>query len=259
MIFSRPTYETVSAELGHIFREVERRICPSVSTLELDNVAQQAITSRGLANLIKDNRRNEYPWNITASVNHEIVNTPPNTRSLKNGDLLSLQIAVGRAGVFACQGWTYPVGSISEQDSRLICAGISALKAAIHQVAGGNAVPQISSAIESSLVENGYQPGRDFVGHAVGKDLHEAPAIPCYVSRRQSAGPDLDSKLFVGQILSINVFAHAGSPRTKTAKDGWSLVSRDGKKSAHFSGMVSVAEEGGTILTNGRAGWSTQT
>ncbi len=258
IMFSRPTHKSVCSQLAEVLRHVERRISPGVSTLELDEIAEESIRSLGLKNLIKGNPRNNYPRSITASVNQEIVNTLPNERALKDGDLVSLQVAVGKARILACQGWTYPVGTISEQDSRLVSAGLSALKSGIGQVAAGNSVREISSAIESTLTGKGYQPGRDFVGHAIGKQLHEAPAIPCRVPHGAASARELDSRLFVGQILSVNVFAHEGRAHGKTAADGWSLVSRDGTKSVHFSSMVLVAKDRGTILTAERPGWQAQ-
>jgi methionyl aminopeptidase len=239
--------------LDAVFNDVQSLIRPGSTTAELDRVAEESIVAAGCFPLFKINPRNDYPAAITASVNDQVVNTIPSTRALLSNDLLSLQIGIARKGAFACQAWTFVVESITPEDNRLWQAGIDALNNAIPTIRAGSKVRGISSAIQSTLESAGFAPGREFVGHGIGDEPHVEPAIPCYVGRSVSQARILEQTLVEGQILSIDVFAHAGSHRTKRESDQWSVATRDGSNAVHFSHVLAVASGGCEVLTSDRS------
>ena len=240
------------AILDRVFEAVQRRICAGITTAELDRVAANAIVATGCEALFKNNLRNDYPTTITASINDQVVNNIPSSRERKSGDLLSLQIGVARTGTFAYQAWTFLVDRGSDEDMRLWQAGFDALTGAIGRVRAGARVRDVSSTIQSTLESAGFTPGRDYVGHGIGDELHVEPAIPCFVGRARSQDPSLEQTFVENQLLSINVFAHAGSHRTKLEPDQWGVVTRDGSHAVHFSHVVVVGTDGCSTLTSNR-------
>ena len=245
------------AILDAVFNRVQSLIRPGATTADLDDAAGKLIASSECDPMFKTNPRNNYPATITASVNDQVVNTIPSAKQLRSGDLLSLQIGIAKKGAFAYQAWTFFVEQQKEQDVRLWQAGFDALNNAVASIRTGSKVGDISFAIQSTLKSAGFEPGRDFVGNGIGDEPHVEPAIPCYMSHGRSQARTLDQKLSENQLLSINVFAHAGSHRTKLESDGWGVVSRDGSNSVHFSHIVAVTTERCTVLTSERSTSST--
>jgi methionyl aminopeptidase len=239
--------EELCRQLDGVFNEITALLRPGVTTLELDRAAERAILARGCSPLFQLNPNNPFPATITTSVNDEVVNGVPTARPLIQGDLLSLQIGVQWEGVFAYQAWTFPIGEISPTDSLLIRSALAALSNGISAVRADGQVSIVSGAIEATLEQNGFSPGREFVGHGIADQLHVEPAIPCYVSRRS-----VETTFKAGQLLSIHVFAHAGSPHTRTEKDGWTVVTRDGSRAVNFSHLVVVERSGYRVITSKR-------
>ncbi len=235
--------------LDGVFADVKPLIRVGTTTAELDHAAATSIKARGCEPLFRNNPRNDFPATITASVNEQVVNNLPSERELRQGDLLSLQIGVQRERVFAYQAWTFFVEEVNEIDKPLWEAGLHALNNAISNVRVGSTVRDVSAAIQSTLESAGCAPGRDYLGHGIGDDLHVEPAIPCYVGRGRSHLRTLNYSFVKNQLLSINVFAHAGSHRTRLEADQWGVVSRDGSHSVHFSHIVAAKSDGCMVLT----------
>ncbi len=238
--------------LDGIFTGVQPLILTGTTTADLDRAAAKAIAASDCDPLFKNNTRNDYPTTITASVNDQVVNNIPSSQKLQAGDLLSLQIGIAKTGVFAYQAWTFFVDENNDQDIRLWQAGFDALTNAINRVRAGAKVWDVSAAIQSTLEAAGFAPGREYVGHGIGDELHVGPSIPCFVGRGRSQAKSLEQTFVENQLLSINVFAHAGSHRTKLESDQWGVVTRDGSHSVHFSHIVVVESDGCTILTSDR-------
>lgn len=237
--------------LDEIFETVQPLIQPGTTTEQIDHAAADAIQAAGCEPLFSSNPRNDFPATITASINDQVVNNLPSSRKLLDGDLLSLQIGIARSGVFAYQAWTFILGEVSDENERLWQAGFDALANAINHVRAGGKVREVSAAIQATIESAGFTPGRDYLGHGIGDQLHVEPAIPCFVSRRRS--PSLEQTFKKQQLLSINVFAHAGSHRTKLEPDQWGVVTRDGSHAVHFSHVVVVNRDGCATLTTNRS------
>ena len=177
-------------------------------------------------------------------MNEEVVHGIPSAkRILKEGDIVSLDIGVKKAGFYADAARTFPVGTIAPELARLLEATEKSLAAGIEQVRPEGRVSDISAAIERTVKEAGFSVVRALVGHGVGRALHEEPQVPNY--GRPGEGP----KLRVGMVLAIEPMVNAGTGETEVLDDGWTVVTRDGSRSAHFEHTVAVMDDGPQPLT----------
>lgn len=232
----------LAKSFGEILSEVEAFIRPGTKTKELDAAVSNSIMRRGLRSSFKGYRG--YPASTSASVNEEITNSVPGTRELKRGDLLKFQTGV-TDGTFHCsQGWTYFVGDSSEGNLKLAAGGEHALGAAVAQVRDGCLLAEIAGAIEDTLSSHGYAANPKLGGHGIGREHHEPPFIPCLRAKLH----DPNERVHVGQLLSIHVIAHAGSPAARVGRDSWSMVTKDATSSVLFSQMVLVQEHHAMVV-----------
>jgi methionyl aminopeptidase len=214
---------------------------PGVTTLELDQIADQYIRSQGGVPTFKGYRG--YPASICTSPNEMIVHGIPGPYALDEGDVLSVDVGVTLDGFVADSAYTFAVGEVTSEAERLLETCQAALKAGIEQCRAGNRLSDISHAIQSVVEDAGYAVVRSLVGHGVGRAMHEDPQIPNY------GDPGRGPRLAEGMTFAIEPMVNSGGPDIVLLDDQWSVVSADGSLSAHFEHTVAVTESGPRILT----------
>ena len=238
------------ARAGEVVAEtlalLEEHIRPGVTTAELDHIADEFIRSRGGVPTFKGYKG--YPASICVSPNDMVVHGIPGAYELRPGDVLSVDVGVTLDGYVADSAWTYPVDGISEEAARLLEACEEALTAGIEAATIGNAIGDISEAVQRTVEDAGFAVVRSLVGHGVGRSMHEEPQIPNFVQSHR--GPVLQQ----GMTLAIEPMITAGSPDIYVHDDDWSISTVDGSLSAHFEHTVAVTDDGPRILTAAKAG-----
>ena len=217
-------------------------ISEGVSTREIDTFAEDRIKALGGTPAFKGYRG--YPASICASINEQVVHGIPSQRRLRGGDIISIDLGVYCDGFYGDAAITVPVGTVSGEDAALIRATEEALYRGIDQAVPGNRLFDISAAIQRHVEENGFSVVRLFVGHGIGRELHEEPQVPNYGT------PGHGPRLREGMALAIEPMVNAGGPEVTVLADGWTAVTTDGRKSAHFEHTVVVTSAGPKILTN---------
>jgi len=233
-------------EAGKIAAEtlqaLRQHVKPGVSTAELDHFACDFITKRNAVPAFKG--YHGFPGSICVSINDEVVHgIPSKRRVLKEGDILSVDVGAVYKGFVGDTAATIPVGEISSDAEKLLEVTEGALAAGIAQARAGNFLEDISGAVQDYAETRGYSVVREYVGHGVGRTMHEEPQIPNY--RQGKRGP----KLKPGMTLAIEPMINEGVWETRTLGDKWTVVTKDGKLSAHFEHTVAVTENGPEILT----------
>ena len=216
-------------------------IRPGITTAELDAVAEQSISAAGASPSFKGYRG--FPASICTSPNDMIVHGIPDETTLHAGDIISLDVGAFYRGFHADSAWTFPVGDVAEEASQLLKVTEEALSAAIAECHPGNRVGDIGYAVEQVAHAAGVSVVREYVGHGVGRSLHEEPQVPNYgpPGRREPLAP--------GMTLAIEPMLNLGGPETRVLDDGWGVVTADGSLSAHFEHTVAVTADGHEILT----------
>jgi methionyl aminopeptidase len=214
---------------------------PGITTAELDRLAEEFIREHGGRPAFKGYRG--YPAHICSSVNDEVVHGIPGDRVLKEGDIVGIDVGVEKGGYFGDAAWTFPVGSVGAETTRLLTVTREALEKGIAQARAGNRVGDISHAIQSHVESQGFTVVRALVGHGIGRQMHEEPQVPNY------GLPGRGPKLMTGQVLAIEPMVNAGGADVVTRDDGWTVATRDGGLSAHFEHTVAVAGEGPIVLS----------
>lgn len=232
-------------QASHITSELlsmlEKEIRPGITTLELDRMAFNFIKEKGAEPAFKGYQG--YPATICASINEVVVHGIPSSFKLKEGDIVSIDVGVCFNHYYGDATRTFAVGKISSEVSRLLEATKKSLDLGIKKMVVGNRLSDISYAIGSYAKNKGYSVVREFVGHGVGKELHEEPEIPNFGSPGQ--GPFLKS----GMVFAIEPMVNIGKREIKILKDGWTVVTSDGKPSAHFEDTVLISKDGPEVLT----------
>ncbi len=221
------------------------KVRPGVTTADLDRVAEEFIRSHGGVPTFKGYKG--YPASICASPNDMVVHGIPGPYELQPGDVLAVDVGVTLDGYVADSAWTYPVDEISPEAERLLEACEAALAAGIEQARVGNAVGDISAAVQRTVEGAGFSVIRSLVGHGVGRSMHEEPQIPNFVQEHR--GP----RLLAGMTLAIEPMITAGGPDIYVHDDDWSISTVDGSLSAHFEHTVALRDEGPRVLTAARA------
>jgi methionyl aminopeptidase len=220
---------------------IGERARPGVSTQELDELADEFIRSRGGVATFKGYRG--YPASICTSPNDMVVHGIPGLYTLREGDLLSVDVGVTLDGFVADSAYTFPIGEISPEAERLLEGCQAALAAGIDQCRVGNRLSDISHAIQRVTEEHGFSVVRSLVGHGVGRSMHEEPQIPNF--GEPGRGPLLSE----GMTFAIEPMINAGGPEVVLHDDEWSISTADSSLSAHFEHTVAITEEGPRILT----------
>jgi methionyl aminopeptidase len=228
--------------VGRCLLLLGKEVRPGITTQELDRIAEEYIRSQGGEPAFKGYRG--YPASICASINEEVVHgIPSGKRVVKEGDVVSLDIGVKKAGFYGDAARTFAVGAVSEAAQRLLEATERSLYEGIDQARPGGRVSDISSAIEREVKRSGYSVVRALVGHGVGRELHEEPQVPNY--GRPGEGP----RLRTGMVLAIEPMVNLGGADVVTLADQWTVVSADKSLSAHFEHTVAIGEDGPIILS----------
>ncbi len=230
----------IVAETLKMLRDV---IAPGMSTWELDRLAEELCLAKKAKPAFKGYRG--FPGSLCVSVNEEIVHgIPSKKRKLKNGDVVSIDFGVLYKGYYGDSALTLPVGTIADQVNRLLSVTRNSLEKGIEQVVAGNRVGDISKAIQEHVEANGFSVVRQFVGHGIGTDLHEAPEVPNFHLGERTA------QLLPGMVLAIEPMVNMGTNRIKVLRDGWTVITGDKKPSAHFEHSVAVTENGPLVLSS---------
>jgi methionyl aminopeptidase len=221
---------------------VQGMIAPGVSTLELDRVAEDFCKSKNAAPAFKG--YHGFPGSLCTSINEEVVHgIPSRKRKLKKGDIISLDFGVKYKGYYGDSAITVPVGKIGQDEDQLLKATEESLELAIEKAVVGNRVADISMAVQEYVEKRGYSVVRQFVGHGIGTSLHEGPEIPNFLQGEQSP------RLVAGMVMAIEPMVNLGTSKVKVLRDGWTVVTADGKPSAHFEHSVAVTEDGPVVLS----------
>ena len=225
-----------------VLEEVAVFIRPGVTTHEVDYYAASRIKHYGARSAFFGYRK--YPCNICISVNDEVVHGLANERRLQFGDIVSLDVGVVYNGFVGDTARTVAVGGCSLEAQRLMDVTERSLYVGIAQAVPGNRVSDISRAVQNYVEGNGFSVVREFVGHGVGRSVHEEPQVPNYVDSRTK-----DHRLQPGMTIAIEPMVNAGGQAVKILKDGWTAVTQDGSLSAHFEHTVLVTGSEPEILT----------
>jgi methionyl aminopeptidase len=230
------------AIVGQFFEEIARHVRPGVATLHLEEVAEEYVAKHGVRGAFKGYLG--YPANLCTSINEEVVHgIPSGSRVLREGDVLSIDFGVVLDGYFGDAAKTYAVGRISPGAQNLLTTTERALGKAIGVSLPGNRLGDISRAVQEEAEGAGFSVVRDFVGHGIGRTLHEEPQVPNFGSA--GTGP----KLMPGMVLAIEPMVNEGQYPVEVLSDGWTVVTCDRKRSAHFEHMVAITEDGNRILS----------
>jgi methionyl aminopeptidase len=231
--------------VAEVLRLIGQQVRPGVTTGELDSAAEQYIRSRGGIPAFKGYgpSDNPFPATLCTSVNEEVVHGIPGRRVLTDGDIVSVDVGVLKDGWYGDAARTFAVGTISAETQRLLRVTEESLNLGIGAMRSGNRVHDISSAVQVHVEEAGFSVVRDLCGHGVGKDLHEEPSVPNFGKRGTGAA------LVDGMTLAIEPMVNAGGWQVKVLEDGWTVVTKDGKPSAHFEHTVALVNGRPEILT----------
>lgn len=250
MAIRKPIYKTEaeidliresSLLIGKTFAVLAPKIQPGVTTLELDRIAEEFIRDNGGYPGFLG--YNGYPNSICTSVNNAVVHGIPNDKPLESGDIVSVDIGVLKNGFFGDSAYTFAVGKISPEVQELLDVTKQSLLLGIEQAVAHKRVGDIGYAVQQYAESHGFGVVRDLVGHGVGKDLHEAPEVPNYGKRGQGI------QLLPGLVIAIEPMINLGTRHVKQLKDGWTIVTADGKPSAHFEHTVVVRKDKAEVLS----------
>ena len=227
--------------LAEAARKLQGIIRPGIKTVELDVFAREEFDKQRVVSAFKGYRG--YPAHICTSVNEEVVHGIPGERRLKDGDVLSVDMGITVDGYCADMAFTSAVGKARPEIKKYVALAKEALAKGIRQARVGNHISDISHAVQQHAEQNDFSVVRDFVGHGIGKSLHEEPQIPNF--GRPHEGPRIEE----GMVLAIEPMLNLGSWEVEILDNGWTAVTKDGKLSFHFEHTVAVLEKGPCILT----------
>lgn len=227
--------------LSRIADRIRSKITLGLSTREIDSFAEDAILKEGAIPAFKGYMG--FPASICASLNEEVVHGIPSERRLEDGDILKLDIGINLNGYFSDYAFTVAIGLISNKAKRLLAAAKRALELGIAQAKPDNHLFNISRAIQNYVEAQGFSVVRDFVGHGIGRKMHEPPEIPNF--GRAESGPVLKA----GMVLAIEPMVNMGGWQIEIKENGWTAITRDRLESAHFEHTVAVTDSGPEVLT----------
>ena len=221
---------------------LSEHLVPGISTAELDRLGEEFIRKAGGVPSFKG--YHGYPAALCISINEEVVHgIPSKSRIIEEGDLVSIDIGVYYDGFHGDAARSYGIGRISEEAARLLQVTEESFFKGLEKAFIGNRLSDISHAIQKHAESNGFSVVRDYVGHGIGREMHEAPQVPNF--GKPNRGPLLKA----GMTLAIEPMINAGTYQVKTLDDGWTVVTRDGKLSAHYENTIAITEKGPEILS----------
>ncbi|AZB44372.1 type I methionyl aminopeptidase [Bacillus sp. FJAT-42376] len=227
--------------LAETHKEIAMMIRPGITTLEIDTFVEKFLKQYGATPEQKGYLG--YPYATCASVNDEICHGFPGKKELKDGDIVTIDMVVNLNGGLADSAWTYAVGELDEESSRLMHVTKTSLDKGIEQAIAGNRTGDIGHAIQSYAEGEGFSVVRDFTGHGIGKTMHEDPTILHY------GLPGKGTRLKEGMVITIEPMINAGSWQSKMDKNGWTARTVDGKRCAQFEHTLAITADGPLILT----------
>jgi methionyl aminopeptidase len=235
------TMRVASRIVTEILEELRAACRPGVTTRELDRISEESTKRHGAQAAFKGYRG--YPRTLCASINQEVVHGIPADRELKEGDIVGLDFGVIVDGYYGDAAITVPIGQVPPEVTQLLRVTEECLYRGIEQMLPGNHLSDISQAVQEHAESHGYSVVKEFGGHGIGRRLHEDPMVLNYVVD----GPGI--KLRPGLVLAIEPMINLGTDSVKILRDGWTVVTIDGKPSAHFEHTVAVTDDGPDILS----------
>ena len=227
--------------VASVLQELRNMVIPGITTLEVDRAAERMIRDAGALPTFKG--YHGFPYSICASVNEQIVHGFPSRYQLKDGDLFSIDCGVTLEGYVGDTATTVPVGNVKEEWLNLVKVTEQCLERAIEQCRPGKHLGDIGWAVQELAESHGYSVVRDYVGHGIGRHMHEDPQIPNYGKPGQ--GP----KIKAGYVFAVEPMVNLGSHYTKVLPDGWTVVTLDGLPSAHSEHTIAITDDGPDVLT----------
>ena len=227
--------------VGRVLRELRQMVAPGVTTLEINDAAEKMIRDAGAYPTFKN--YNGFPYSICASVNEQVVHGFPSKYELREGDIFSIDVGTTLEGFVGDTATTIPVGKVDDNLLKLIRVTEECLQLAIDECRVGNHVGDIGYVVQKHAEAHGYSIVREYVGHGIGRRMHEDPQIPNY--GKPGKGP----KIKRGYVFAVEPMINLGSHHTKTLPDGWTVVTVDGRPSAHVEHTIAITEEGPEVLT----------
>ena len=228
--------------LASCHKEIAKIITPGISTLEIDKFVEDYLAKWGATPEQKGYQG--YQYATCASVNDEICHGFPNSKPLKNGDIVTIDFVVNLNGGLADSAWTHPVGNISDKAKRLLKIAKESMYKGIEQAQIGNRLGDIGHAIQTYVENESFSVVRDFTGHGIGRNMHEDPAVPNY------GEPGKGLRLKEGMVITIEPMVNVGSFQCKIDKNGWTARTVDGKLSAQYEHTLAITHNGPLILTD---------
>jgi len=224
-----------------VLEELRVKVKPGVTTLELDQFAEKSIRSRGGTPAFKGYRG--FKGTLCTSINEEVVHGIPSERVLNEGDIISIDCGVLHDGFYGDSALTVPVGKIDKETQHLLDVTEKSLELAIEAAQPGHTVKDLGRAVQKYVEGEHFSIVRNFVGHGIGRELHEEPQIPNYVT------PGDSPVLKAGMVVAIEPMVNAGGEEILLAEDGWTAFTKDGKRSAHFEHTIAITDQGPLVLT----------
>lgn len=221
--------------------EARRLVAPGVTTGRLDRALEDVIRKAGAEPSFKG--YHGFPASICASVNEEVVHGIPGSRRLAEGDIISIDVGAYLNGFHGDAAVTLAVGTVDSESQRLIDVTRAALFRGIQKAQSGGRLSDISHAVQTYVESNGFTVVRDYVGHGIGREMHEAPEVPNF------GKPGLGPLLRQGMALAIEPMVNTGGHTVRTLENGWTVVTTDGRRSAHFEHTIVVTDTGPEVLT----------
>jgi methionyl aminopeptidase len=228
--------------VAEVLKVLEEYVKPGIATIELESRCEEELRRKKARPAFKSYK--DYPFCLCTSINEEVVHGMPSKRKLGEGDILSIDLGVYLNGFYGDAAVTLPVGEITEEAKRLVRVTSTALDRAVEAAREGNRLMDISAAIQQCAESEGFSVVRDFVGHGIGRELHEAPQVPNF------GIPGRGVRLKEGMVLAIEPMINAGASAVRVLDDGWTAVTADGKLSAHFEHSVAITKKGPLVLSN---------
>jgi methionyl aminopeptidase len=231
--------------VAEILQQLKEEVAPGVTTLDLDGIAEELTYKKKAKPAFKGYAVNGrvYPFSLCTSVNEEVVHGMPSKRVLREGDILGMDFGVIVDGFYGDAAVTVAVGQVSEAAEHLMEVTRDSLYRGIDELHEGKRLGDLSSVIQTMVEDAGFSVVREFVGHGIGKKLHEEPPIPNY--GESGRGP----RLMEGMVLAIEPMVNAGNPEVELKEDGWTAVTKDRSLAAHFEHSVAITKNGPDILS----------
>lgn len=227
--------------VAEVLAILSEKVAPGITTMELELIAAEECKKRNVRPAFKG--YHGFPYCLCTSINTEVVHGMPSGKVLEEGDILSIDFGIECEGFYGDSAVTIPVGEVTADAERLMDVTRVSLEKAIEAMVKGNLLRDVAAAVQGHVEGNGYSVVRAFVGHGIGKELHEAPQVPNFLTS------GLDLKLKAGMVLAIEPMVSAGDHEIKVLDDGWTAVTKDASLSAHFEHSVAITQNGPFVLS----------